>query len=291
LEGIQEGREVTELNVGEKYTSLIDEDGYKFLSDIMNLRLKAAGYIETIEKILGRSSYKNITRAIAEETTGSKFYYHGIDIVHQLCSGDVALALDLIKRIFEADKINQRSCTQVPPDKQHKSIQEFSYKEIRQIRNIVPFGLEMYELILHLGYLARAVVKIKRSERKDKPGEPICMTHIDVRDSVIKEVEQKHIESWKMYDLLKSRAILVSLYTSRSRIEGSTERLQMRKIYFPAFKAPLKRDVPIKVDQADHLLSMLSNPRTFVERELDKADIKVDQLKLAIDDMAKPKGK
>ncbi len=288
LEGIQEGREVTELNVGEKYTSLSKAGGDKFLSDIMNLRLKAAGYVGLIDQLLGNSTYASISRAIAGETVGEKFYYHGIDIVHQLCSGDVALALDLIKRIFDANKVDNKSINEIPAHVQHEAIQEFSFREIRQIRNIVPFGPEMYELILHLGALARAVVMNKTSNRQDKPGDPICMTHLDIRGDAIKGVEQKNNNAWQMYDLLKSRAILVSLYTSRSRIEGSTERLQMRKIYFPAFKAPLKRDVPIKVDDMEQLLSMLTNPRTFAQRELKKADVDEKQLDLAMGDIARP---
>ena len=114
------------------------------------------------------------------------------------------------------------------------------------------------------------------------------MTHLDVRDEAIKEVKRRNNAIWQKYDLLKSRTILLSLYTSRSRIEGSVEKLQMRKIYFPAFKAPLKRDTPIKIDSADDLESMLTNPRTFAERELNKADVDIKQLQLAINAMDKP---
>jgi serine/threonine protein kinase len=288
LEGIQEGREVTELNIGDKYTAQADDAGYKFLSDIMNLRLKASEYKGSIDQILGKSLYPNITRAIAEESISQKFYYYGIDCVHQLCSGDVALALDLIKRIFDHGRVNKNTTSHVSRNTQHEAIQEFSYRELRQIRNIVPFGPEMYEVICHLGYLARAIVKNKKSNRRDKKGDPVCMTHLDVRDEAIKEVKRRNNAIWQKYDLLKSRTILLSLYTSRSRIEGSVEKLQMRKIYFPAFKAPLKRDTPIKIDSADDLESMLTNPRTFAERELNKADVDIKQLQLAINAMDKP---
>ena len=82
----------------------------------------------------------------------------------------------------------------------------------------------------------------------------------------------------------------MSLDTSRSRLQGATERLQMRRIFFPSFIAPLKRDAPIKVDTLDALVSLLENPHTFADREIQKAGLELQQLNLAIEDsMAKPR--
>jgi hypothetical protein len=143
----------------------------------------------------------------------------------------------------------------------------------------------MHDVVCYLGGLARAILMNKRSKRKEsgKRGAPTCMTHLDVRVPVIDELEQTEPKLAQRYDLLTSRAILFSLETSRSRIQGAVERLQMRRIYFPAFKAPLKRDVPIKIDTLDELKSLLSNPHTFAERELKRADVDITQLDLALD--------
>jgi serine/threonine protein kinase len=284
LEGIQEGREVVEINVGEKYTGL-EKNGHEFLADILNIRLKKAEWQAKIEQLLGISNYTSISNAIGLETKAAPVYYHGIDCIHKLCSGDIALALDLIKKIFENNNVGANSVNKVSPKEQHIAIQNFSHEEVRRIKYIVPFGDEMYGIICYLGALARAVVRNKRSQRHDKAGDPICMTHLDIRISAIQELKTSCDKKlFSIYDLLRSRAILLVLETSRSRISGAVERLQIRKIYLPAFKAPLKRDVPIKIDSKDHLISFLSNPKTFVERELHKADIGPEQLSLAFEE-------
>jgi hypothetical protein len=293
LEGIQEGREVVEINVGEQYTSLTDVTGPKFLTDIINIRLTKAKYkTPSIQDILGATTYDNMAVALAEENDTARFYYHGIDCIHWLCSGDVALALDLIKRIFDDNTVTAADPHAVTPHSQHETIQRFSHDEIHRIKSIVPDGEEMHDIVCWLGAIARAAVMFKRSKRKDpyKTGKPSCLTHLDVPVPVLKELQASHASLAQRYELLTSRAILLSLDTSRSRLQGATERLQMRRIYFPAFKAPLKRDAPIKVDTMDELVSMLSNPRTFAEREIQKAGLEIQQLTLAVGDaLAKPR--
>jgi len=293
LEGIQEGREVVEVNIGEKYTSLQNSSGHSFLADIINIRLKKANYKSKIESILGTTSYDNDTMPMAivnEKVNDRPFYYHGIDCIHWLCSGDIALALDLIRRIFDTNKVDKNFTKSVSPSAQHKIIQQFSHDEIRRIRYIVPFGSEMYNIICYLGYISRVFVLNKKSERKDKKGSPICVTHLDIRMQALQELEKSDNNLSNLYHLITSRAILFSLETSRSRLSGSTERLQMRRIYFPAFKAPIKRDVPLKIDDADNLKSLLSNPQTFAERQLKKSGIEEDQLRQACQEaLVKPR--
>lgn len=285
LEGVQEGREVVEINIGDKYSSLLDKtNGSRFLADIINKRLKRASYRSNIELLLGETSYRDLTlaRAIAEATPEKPFYYHGLECVHWLCSGDVALGLDLIKRVFDKHGVKQHTISTVPPSIQHAAIQQFSHEEIRRIKYIVPEGETMHEIVCYLGAIARACAMAKRSRRKDKPDEPMCKTHLDVRLPVIRELTKSEGVLSHLYELLTSRAILISLETSRSRISHATERLQMKRVFFPAFKAPLKRDVPIKIDSLEDLKSLLSNPRTFAERELKRSDIKPEQLRLAL---------
>lgn len=290
LEGVQEGREVVEINIGEKYTSLRGKAAPRFLTDIINIRLRKAKFtLPDLEQILGSTSYDNMAVAIAEEDGSNPFYYHGVECVHLLCSGDVALALDLIKRIFDDHKVTSSKPKPVPPHRQHETIQRFAHDEVRRIRSIVPDGEELYDIVVYLGVIARAAVMYKRSKRKDKnkTDKPSCLNHLDVRVPAISQLDPTLT---RRYDLLTSRAILMPLETSRSRLHGAVERLQMRRIYFAAFKAPLKRDAPIKVDTVDELISLLTNPHTFAQRESKKAGLDIRQLELALGDaMVKPR--
>lgn len=285
LEGIQEGREVVEINVGGKYASL-SESGAEFLVDIVDIRLKKAGFDKKITELLGQSDYygSKMANALAGESNDKPFYYHGIETIHWLCSGDVALALELIRRIFERGSVNRLTKGPVSRQDQNAAIQQFSHDEIRRIKYIAIHGDKMYDIVCYLGSLARAFVMSKTSKRKDKLGDPVCKTHLDIRTLALREFfEEEKSKLAEVYGLLTSRAILLSLETSRSRLSGATERLQMKRIYFPAFKAPLKRDTAIKLDSADDIRSLLSNPRTFAERELKKSSIDKKQLRLALE--------
>jgi serine/threonine protein kinase len=292
LEGIQEGREVVEVNVGARYISLDKPTGSRFIADIVNIRLRKAQYSGNIEGLLGQSNYSGATMptALAEETPESPFYYHGLDTVHWLCSGDVALALDLISALFERGRVERTTTTAIPAHRQHEAIQQFSHEEVRRIKYIVPFGEAMYDIVCYLGLLARAFVVAKRSNRSDRQSQPMCKTHLDIRSVVVRELEDERSHLAEIYRLLTSRAILFSLETSRSRISGALERLQMKRIFFPAFKAPTKRDVAIKLDTVDDLKSLLNNPKTFSERELGKSRIPASQLEIAMEcALAKPR--
>ncbi len=286
-DGIQEGREVVEINIGERYTSLNDGNlGVIFLADILNIRLRKCGFDTKIETILGQSSYDEgrMASAIAAETSTNPFYYHGINCIHWLCSGDLALALDLVRQIFTKARISPTSTAPVAEHMQHQVIQKFSHDEVDRIRYIVPHGEKMLDIVYYLGVIARAFVIGKRSERKDKKGNPVCKNHLDIRPPAIEGLDHSDGGLKEIYNLLTSRAILFSILTSRSRIEGTTERLQIRRIYLPAFKAPLQRDVPIKIDSVEDLKSLLQNPRTFAERELRKARLALPLLDSAIAD-------
>lgn len=283
LEGIEYGREVVEVNVGAYYTSISDERGVDFLRDILDLRLRAAGYAGRTESLLGFADYGgSMPKALAGEGEGAVFYYHGIETIHQLCSGDVALALDLVRKIFERGEVDATSTQLLGAAVQHRVIQEYGHKEIHRLKYIVPYGSEMHDIVAYLGSISRASLK-SVSRRADKSGEPVCKTHLDVRIEAVRELEAGGGKVLDLYRTLTAKSVLISLETSRSRIAGSTERLQMKRIYFPAFKAPLKRDAPIKIDSSDELVSLLTNPKAFAERELARFDIGTDQLRLALE--------
>jgi len=227
-----------------------------------------------------------VPRAILADAQGvATFYYYGIDCVHQLCSGDLALALDVVKRIFADGGVSAEKQTRIADKVQHKTISQFSHQEVTKLRYILPHGDKIFDIVANLGRLARTFAVGKRSTRRDNakgmPDEPSCRTHLDVRYAALQGLQGRSSDLYALYGILKSRAILFPLETSRSRIEGQTERLQLRRVYLPAFKSPLKRDTPIKVDTSDELVSLLQDPRTFVERELGKAALTADDMKSA----------
>ena len=114
LDGIQEGREVVEVNFGSEYLELNDQDRGAFLEDILNIRFVACEINTTIERFLGRSNLQPglpMARAIkAAEENSTSFYYHGIDTISDVCSGDVAMAIDLINIYMKTQSTSERGC-------------------------------------------------------------------------------------------------------------------------------------------------------------------------------------
>ncbi|MGN6552612.1 MAG: ORC-CDC6 family AAA ATPase [Verrucomicrobiota bacterium] len=99
LEGIQEGREVVEVNFGKEYVDLTESRRSVFLEDVLDIRFRRSGRDTSAKALLGKSGIKpavNMAEAIRKShETGDPFYYHGIDTIADICSGDLAMALDL----------------------------------------------------------------------------------------------------------------------------------------------------------------------------------------------------
>jgi CRISPR/Cas system CSM-associated protein Csm2 small subunit len=107
---------------------------------------------------------------------------------------------------------------------------------------------------------------------------------LDIKNDVLTKLESDFPELFKILSILNSKAILFSLNSSRTRRTGTTERFQVRRIYLPAFKAPLKRDQAIKIDTIEELKSMLSSPYLFCKREVSRSGIEEMQFDKSIDE-------
>jgi serine/threonine protein kinase len=289
LEGIDRSREVTEINIGEKYTSL-EENGTSFIENILNKRLEntTSRYKSKIIEILGRTKYQpdEMADAIANEKNESQelFYYSGLDCIHWICSGDIALVLELVKKIFDNGGVTPSSTQLVSDSIQHKTIQQFSQEEVKRLRYIVPYGDKIYEIVCQLSLLSHTIVKNKLSGKTDRNPTALCKTHLDIKNDILTKLETDHPNLFKILSILNSKAILFSLNSSRTRRTGTTERFQIRRIYLPAFKAPLKRDQAIKIDTIEELKSMLSDPYSFCKREVARTGIEEIQFDNSIQD-------
>jgi hypothetical protein len=289
LEGIDRSREVTEINIGEKYTSLEENDTI-FLQNIFNKRFENSKpkYVGKLIDILGNTIYDpyEMANAIANEKKegSAKFFYYGIDCIHWICSGDIALALELIKKIYDRGTIRPESRMEVSASIQHKTIQDFSHEEVKRLRYIVPFGDRIFEIVCQLGILSNTICKVKTTQRVDRPAGAVCKTHLDIKHDAIIELDASHKDLSKIFAVMNAKAILFSLEESRTRKIGQTIRYQIRRIYLPAFKAPLKRDEPIKIDTTAELVSLLSDPNSFCRREIKRTGINELEFDKSIDE-------
>lgn len=280
LEGIQEGREVVEVNFGKEYVDLTESRRSVFLEDVLDIRFRQANVNTTAKALLGRSGIKptvpmarQIRRA---ENAGDPFYYHGIDTIADICSGDLGMALDLVKKIYVIAKDKFPLSESVPPKKQDEIIHQYSDREHSYNRYFPVFGKEIAEIADRLCWLAHEVT-IHRDSKKDGDPEPMIKTHLDIPMAVARDLPEK---MQKLLHEMQRKGVLFCLDTSRSRIENEgTERYQVRRILLVRYRAPLGRRDSIKMDNVQKLLHLLQEPEQFVRAELNREGTKVKTAK------------
>lgn len=270
LDGIQEGREVIEVNLGKEYVDLSGTNRSRFLEDVLNIRFTKSSARITAEQLLGRSMLSPGTQMARQirnsaEPTGDKFYYHGVDTIADICSGDLAMALDLVKQIFVSVKDVKSLSSPVAPSLQHKIIHEYSDREHMYIRYYSFMGKQMSKIVDALCWLAHEAA-VKCNSEKDGKVEPMIKTHLDIS---LQAVENLPAQWQPLLQEMQKKGVLFSLDTSKSRVANrGTERYQMRRILLVKHIAPLARRDPIKLDNDQSLVFLLSDPREFVNEEL-----------------------
>jgi len=272
LEGIQEGREVVEVNVGLEYVNLTDTNRSAFLEDVLDIRFKLCNFSYKASNLLGKSHLGPVApmaRAIRLSSSGvgtGQFYYYGIDTIADVCSGDLATALDLIKDIYAS--VSHPIKGMVPEKTQHESIKRYADREHSYIRYHAPFGKEISEVMEQLCWLAHKCT-VQNDSLKDGRDDPMVKTHMDINSSAMERIPQ---ELHKMFEQMVKRGYLFSLDTSRSRLgKEGTLKFQIRRILLAKNPCPLGRRDPIKIDNSERLAFLLKEPKDFAEDELGQA--------------------
>jgi serine/threonine protein kinase len=269
LEGIQEGREVIEVNFGKEYVDVTESKRSLFLEDVLNIRFRESKIDTTIETLLGRSGVSPglpMAREIRRTSVNKEeFYYNGIDTIADICSGDLAMALGLVKKIYSSVKDKAQLKERIPPAKQDSLIREYSDLEHTYTRYLPQHGREIAEIADSLCWLAHEAA-VQSDSNKDGKREPMIKTHIDIPLRLTEELPEA---ARNILREMQRKGVLFCLDTSRSRLRNDgTERYQVRRILLVRYKAPLGRRDPIKIDNMQRLLHLLQDPRQFVQSEL-----------------------
>jgi serine/threonine protein kinase len=276
LQGIQEGREVREVNVGFEYVSLQTSRRWSFLQSLLERRFAYLGTPVDILDVLPLSGIQpaiDMAKAIKQASdTNKRFYYHGLDTISDLCSGDFAMGLDLVRKIFENGRIDWRNPAKVNAQAQHRAIQDYASREFEYIRYRSDKGLLKYEIADRLCWLSHSCV-LQKTRRKDDEYLPLVKNHLDIAESALRELEQFSKEHYMLFEEMVRKGVLFPIDTSRSREHHhGTRRYMVRRILLARALAPLGRDVAIKIEDLERLRTLLTDPKQFVESELSRTN-------------------
>lgn len=274
LEGVQEGREVHEVNVGFEYVALNRPNRYQFLQNVIERRFAYLEHPIDLLTVLPLSGIEpTISMAREIKTQKRKFYYHGLDTIGDLCSGDFATGLDIIRRIFDQGKVEWRSPTAIAPSVQSRAIREYARHEFEYIRFHSRDGRRKYEVADRLCWLSKECL-LKKEVDKNNAMVPAVKNHIDIAESVISQLEMDYPVHAEFLRELVRRGVLFPLTASRSRKSGgTTQRFMIRRILLAHYTSALGHHVPIRIDDCQRLIHLLTEPGAFAKDEFARTKI------------------
>ena len=265
-------REMMEIDCGREYIALDDlnqvDRARAFAVELLDNRLKAAGYSGTSETLIGKSEWKegSLGRALAERREGRiRDQYHGIECIADLCSGDVSTLLLVYRRIFERGAVSTTTDTQVPRPVQHDAIVSVSRELFEAIRHYFPDGPGMYAVVNGFGTLVRNILQYGRSQKKGQSTVPSQCPRIELDQKEGSAIETLSNEQQALSRELVRRAIFIEMEPGLSRHGNvTTLRWNLRRVYLPAFNAALAKNNAVK-RPVDWLKYLFTSPNEACE--------------------------
>ena len=260
-------REMVEIDCGREYLALDDssrvESRRAFAVELLDNRLKKAGYAGTAVDLIGRSSWSegNLAKALVNRSRGrQEEHYHGLDCLANVCSGDVSTLLLIYRRMFESAGVDQFTTARISKTIQNRAIRSVSRDMLDIIKNYYPRGPEMYDVVTSFGKLARTILEQGREQKKGTTTVPSECPRIEIDQT---DGSRHGLMSSALQGLEKElvrRAVFIDMEPGLSRHQYvTTLRWQLRRIYLPAFGASLAKNNAVKEDPA-WFQHFLSNP-------------------------------
>lgn len=275
LEGVEQGREVVEVNIGLEYVSLAEKNRHLFLQSVLERRFLYLEIAIDISAILGKSGLgpaiplaRHIRQRFADK---QPFYYYGIDTISDLCSGDFAMGVQLVRRIFARANVDWHAATKIPEHVQHDAISEYTTEEYEHLQYHTLNGRTLHEIADRLAWLSRECVLAKTFGRKS---DPVVKNHVDIAESALsKLINEAPALAERLADLVR-RGVLFPLEHSRARQgRDGTRRFMLRRILLARYPTALGRHTPIRVDDVERLKHLLTDPSTFVTAEVARTGV------------------
>jgi hypothetical protein len=265
-------REMVEIDCGREFIALDDSDqvdrARAFAVELLDNRLKAAGYQGTADTLIGPSEWPegSLGRALAERQEGRALdQYHGLECIAGVCSGDVSTLLLLYRRIFERGGVTKESTSRVPKATQHDAIVSVSRELFDAIKHHIPCGPQMYSVVGSFGTLVRNILQHGQWHKKGTSTTPPQCPRIELDQKDGAAVETLTPEWQQLARELIRRAIFIEMEPGLSRHGNvTTLRWHLRRVYLPAFGAALAKNDAVK-RPVDWLKYLLTNPQGACE--------------------------
>ena len=273
----ESAREMVEIDCGREYLALDDTHkvnlGYSFAVELLDNRLRKAGYSGTAAQLIGNSSWPedSLARALVSKSPGrQQDFYHGLNCVASVCSGDVSTLLLIYRKMFEAARVERHTTQQISKTVQSEAIRAVSREMFEAIEVYFPKGPDMHGVVASFGGLVRDILKQGRGQKKGDSTVPTECPRIEIDQPQGSVYRLLSPDQHALARELIRRAIFIEMEPGLSRHGNvTTLRWQLRRVYLPTFGASLAKNNAVKEDSAWFQL-FLSNPEAACRMKFDK---------------------
>ncbi|MFB3880288.1 MAG: hypothetical protein ACE149_03445 [Armatimonadota bacterium] len=247
-----EGRNMLVVNIGHEYLNPARRKAErKCLIEILNKRiLNSPTHEGTIDQWLGETAYPggvSLARALHDRASRPRAYYHGIDCLVDLCSGDIAEMVRMVRAIFQRAQVaappedgGRREPAKIPARVQHEAITAVSQELLGRVRHIPREGQKLFDILDAFGNLSRRYLwhhplvgqgKGKSGGQRKDP--------YDLLTIYVDQLTRAQGFARRRWQLLQRAAIFIDIRTGRSQRETIADRATLRRVYCPAFRTCL----------------------------------------------------
>lgn len=272
---LDESREFGEIiELGQYFLHASDKEKLVFLTEVVNNRLNLAEEFKWTErditKILRSNPYPSYNELARTIRSGKHVGYCGWDTIVDLCSGDIADILRLVRDIFSLAELNSET-GEISCQTQDKAMREAGQKLLSKIAAVPDTGSELAKIAQAFGKTANYYLKT-RDSKNIKTSPPLQAFRIEVRETPDFKVDEKQVRFGKpLYDVEKAKkhfkdlqkyGVFIRDVRGKSLRGEVAPRLYLRRLLIPTFLlTPSKRD-SVSIEK-DEFIMFLTDPKRF----------------------------
>ncbi len=272
--------ELTYVDLGEVSSTTARQTAFRlsdYMADVVDLRLRAAGYRRGIRDLLGRSQDPNeflAALARGRDEPGSEgpdlyAFYGGWAILTSLAHGSIRTLLEMIEQIFKVNNVGTDT-EFIPLKAQDSAIRAYSKRQLKALGQLPgtlagkPLGRRLQEVISAVGKISRDYLTRYETGQHDRWYETITFERADQKP--LSPEAQQLLE-----ELIKFGLLLDDGFNFSRKQFGLSHRYDLNKAFSPAFRITYRVRNHIFLTQR-RLEEMLLEPDSFIRHHVDRLD-------------------
>ena len=271
---LEEDREYSVIDLGTSFMTARTEDRRRFISEVVNTRFEnvEGKRLPPLERLLGDggASYNEMARLLRSP---GGFKYRGLDVVVDMCSGDITHTLRLIRdMVAQAGGVAQLVAAdrkQFPIEEaiQNRTILKLGADFLANIEAAPGHGPLIRKIADAFGEIAHWELMHLDSPNQDRKPPAKQAFRIEIREAL--EFHESETQIQDVYEALLRYGIFIRDATGRSLRSIVVDRLYLRRLLIPIFRLTFSRRDNIGLEVAD-FKRLLNEPERFKKQELRK---------------------